>query len=230
MDERSGELRLPLFPLPNVVHFPRTYLKLHVFEPRYRRLVHDLMERTEDERAIGMVLLKPGWQRDYGGRPEIFSAGTAGFLREVEMLPDGRSNIVLEGDFRFEIRREIDERAYREALVEPVAEPSLDESDSGVRAVRQVLVELSERLAEELVETFPVKPGELTELAQQGSFEELVNRLAADLDVPALRKLELLSEPLPSRATGLLSILQSRKKVLDLLRPYRHLAGRAEHN
>ena len=34
----------PLFPLPNVVHFPHLLLPLHIFEPRYRQMVGDSME------------------------------------------------------------------------------------------------------------------------------------------------------------------------------------------
>lgn len=98
-DLEQPAVRLPLFPLPNVVHFPRTELRLHVFEPRYRRLVVDLLERSAPERWIGMVLLCPG-AAPQARRSPIFPAGTAGRLVEVEALPDGRSNILLEGGFR----------------------------------------------------------------------------------------------------------------------------------
>ena len=57
---------LPLFPLPNVVLFPNVFLPLHIFEPRYREMVADALE---SDRMIGMVLLRPGWDRDYEGRP-----------------------------------------------------------------------------------------------------------------------------------------------------------------
>jgi len=69
----------------------------------------------------------------------------------------------------------------------------------------------------------------LRQLANAG-FEETVNGLAAELDVPALRKLQLLVEPLCERADSLEGILRARRRVLDLLRPYRHLADAAAHN
>src|SRR3954464_13878825 len=56
---------LPIFPLPNVVLFPSVFLPLHIFEPRYREMVADTLK---DDRLIGMVLLRPGWQRDYDRR------------------------------------------------------------------------------------------------------------------------------------------------------------------
>lgn len=230
MDDLGLSLRLPLFPLPNVVHFPCTELRLHVFEPRYRQLVRDLLEQEKDARWIGMVLLKPGWQQDYDGSPEVFPGGTAGRLVDVELLPDGHSNIVLHGDYRFEIRREVTQRVYREALVAPLMEPDLNEQDAGVRAMRRYLLELALSLVEELSQRFPFNSGELEELASRRSFEEFVNRLAADLDVPPLRKLELLTHPLPDRASNVLSILRSRRRVLDLLRPYRRLSGDPDLN
>nr|HRC85250.1 LON peptidase substrate-binding domain-containing protein [Thermoanaerobaculia bacterium] len=145
MSTDSESTRLPLFPLPNVVHFPATHLKLHVFEPRYRRLVHDLMELTPESRFIGMVLLKPGTYRS--GPPEVFPGGTAGLLVDIESLPDGRSNILLHGDFRFEIEREMESSPYRTALVRPVQEPLINEHDAGILSVRHELIEVVETLA-----------------------------------------------------------------------------------
>src|SRR6266540_6403794 len=80
---------IPLFPLPNVVFFPRTYLPLHVFEPRYRQMVRDA---AATHRMIGMVLLKEGWETDYEGAPAIFPTGCVGRMISVQPLPDGRSN------------------------------------------------------------------------------------------------------------------------------------------
>ena len=52
-------VRIPVFPLPNVVLFPKTYLPLHIFEPRYRTMVADAALSGQ---CIGMVLLKEGWE------------------------------------------------------------------------------------------------------------------------------------------------------------------------
>ena len=227
--ERSRETFLPLVPLPDVVHFPRTELRLHVSEPRYRRLIHDLVSREDEESRIGIVLLKPGWVQSYEGRPDVFPQGTAGRLLDVEALPDGSANVVLYGDFRFELEREVDQgEPYRRALVRPVEEPWLNERDAGITLVRGSILEHLDRLAAELGERFPFRREE--ELDAETPFEELVNRIAAEIDVPAVRKLQLLHEPLPERGLSILSILRSRMQVVDTLRPYRHLAGRSELN
>jgi len=220
---------LPIFPLPNVVHFPGTELKLHIFEPRYRRLVRDLLDAEPESRWIGMVLIKPG--SGSGASPEIFPDGTAGLMIDVEPLPDGRSNIVLQGDFRFQVEREIEaETPYRRALVKPVQEPSLDETDPGIVAVRQSLTNLVTSLAREIGERFPVQPQHLEPPEDPLDFEQLVNRIAAAIDLPALSKIGLLNDSLPERALHLLGILSSRRQVLDLLRPFRHLAADPELN
>lgn len=221
---------LPLVPLPDVVHFPRTELRLQVAEPRYQRLVRDLVAREDDARWIGVVLLKPGWVEAYEGRPEVFPGGTAGRLVDVDFLPDGRANLLLYGDFRFEVQRELGGGEYRQALVRPLAEPWLNEKDAGIVAVRQEILGHVVDLAAELGDHFPIVLGETEGIGDDSPFEELVNRIAADLDVPALRKLQLLTEPLPERGLSVLSILQSRRQVVDLLRPYRHLAARSGQN
>ena len=60
---------IPIFPLPNVVLFPNVFLPLHIFEPRYRAMVADALK---GDRMIGMVLLRPGWEGDYEGRPPVY--------------------------------------------------------------------------------------------------------------------------------------------------------------
>ena len=106
--------RIPVFPLPNVVLFPKTYLPLHIFEPRYRAMVSDAVTSGQ---CIGMALLKDGWETDYYGHPPVYSIGCVGRLASVQTLADGRSNILLQGLERFEIEREWYDHAYREATI-----------------------------------------------------------------------------------------------------------------
>jgi Lon protease-like protein len=105
---------IPLFPLPNVVFFPRMPMPLHVFEPRYRRMTADALE---GDRIIGMVLLKPGWEPDYEGRPPVYPVGCAGLIEQSEKLADGRYNLVLRGISRFRIDAEHEGEPYRRASV-----------------------------------------------------------------------------------------------------------------
>lgn len=228
----SAKPSIPLFPLPDVVHFPRTDLRLHIFEPRYRKMIRDVVDREEAVRWIGMVLLKPGNEADSGAAPEIFPGGTAGRLVDIDYLPDGRSNIVLHGEFRFAVEREVGgvSLPYRRAIVRPLAEPSVDEDDPDVIAVRNELVTTCNHLSAEMGDLFPGAAQDVVALESGRSFESLVNGLAAALDLPAVRKIDLLESSLPERATELVRILRSRRRVLDLLGPFRRLAEQAEWN
>ena len=66
--------RLPLFPLANVVLFPRVKTPLHIFEPRYRQLTEHALA---GERRIGMVAVRPEHLERMRGR----SAAVRGRLR-----------------------------------------------------------------------------------------------------------------------------------------------------
>jgi len=106
---------IPLFPLPNVVFFPRTYLPLHIFEARYRKMVRDA---AAGHRMIGMVLLKEGWESDYEGAPPVFPIGCVGRMVTVQPLSDGRFNIYLQGLRRFAIQDEVGTESYRQGRIE----------------------------------------------------------------------------------------------------------------
>ncbi|HUD30821.1 MAG TPA: LON peptidase substrate-binding domain-containing protein [Novosphingobium sp.] len=92
--------RITIFPLPGAVLYPGLQLPLHIFEPRYRAMVSDALAR---DRRIGMI--QP--QRAAEGSP-LYTVGCLGRIGDVEALEDGRFNIVLTGESRFRIRRELD--------------------------------------------------------------------------------------------------------------------------
>ena len=123
--------RIPIFPLPNVVFFPKTYLPLHIFEPRYRAMVADAAARGQ---CIGMVLLKDGWEQDYDGNPPVFGVGCVGRIVSLQHLPDGRYNILLQGLRRYEIREQHYDKPYRQARIALKAEEDDVALDAPVRA------------------------------------------------------------------------------------------------
>ncbi|HEY0782346.1 MAG TPA: LON peptidase substrate-binding domain-containing protein, partial [Thermoanaerobaculia bacterium] len=165
MSDLPDGMTLPLFPLPNVVHFPQTDLKLQIYEPHYRRWVHELLERDDEEPLLlGLVLLRPEPQQGENGWPEVFPSGTAARLLEAEQLDDGGAGLLLHGEFRFAVEREVAGQPFRQALVRPLAEPRLNESDAGLVAVRGALVALVRTLAGELGSSFPVDAERTTDL------------------------------------------------------------------
>ena len=108
--------RLSIFPLPGAILFPGLQLPLHIFEPRYRDLVGSALAK---DRLIGMV--QP--QRSSDGSP-LYAIGCLGRIGDVEALEDGRYNIVLEGEKRFRISRELDvTTSFRQVEAELIDDP-----------------------------------------------------------------------------------------------------------
>jgi Lon protease-like protein len=92
--------RLAIFPLGGAVLFPRMHLPLHIFEPRYRAMISEAMARDQ---RIGMI------QPSGPGEPApLYTIGCMGRIAEIEALEDGRFNIILAGENRFRIARELD--------------------------------------------------------------------------------------------------------------------------
>ena len=197
---------LPIFPLPTTVLFPNIFLPLHIFEPRYRAMIADAID---SDRLIGMVLLKPGWERDYEGRPAVYPVGCSGVLTHVEPLSDGRYNVVLRGLDRFRVVHEDHGRPYRRAYTEPLVERALTAEDRAVlrtgRAKLEALIapgiEKTSRLGE-------ARPGLGTGAMND---EDLVNALAQYLDIEPLEKQALLERDcVRSRAESLLELLEMK--------------------
>jgi Lon protease-like protein len=117
---------VPLFPLPNVVLFPRAILPLHIFEERYKAMTADVLA---GDRRVAMALLKPGWEKDYYHLPEIEPVVCVGEILTWEKLPDGNYNFLLQGRRRARIVREIGGLSYRVAELSPLREEAALEID-----------------------------------------------------------------------------------------------------
>jgi Lon protease-like protein len=135
---------IPLFPLPTTVLFPNVFLPLHIFEPRYKQMV---AEALEGDRIIGMVLLRPGHEADYEGRPPIYPIGCSGLITQDEKLEDGRYNVVLRGIEKFSIQSEEPAavgRLYRTAVIAPIHESVAANGRLALKLERQRLQNLLE--------------------------------------------------------------------------------------
>ncbi len=138
--EKSLPAAVPLFPLPNVVLFPRAVLPLHIFEERYKAMTADALN---SHRQIAMALLRPGWEKDYHGQPEIEPVVCVGTILSHEKLSDGRYNFLLEGHTRATIVEEIRTEPYRLAQMETLGETG--GAEAGLLAHRRRLEALFER-------------------------------------------------------------------------------------
>lgn len=97
--------RLAIFPLTGAVLFPGLQLPLHIFEPRYRAMVQEVLVR---DRQIGMIQPRVIAGDEMREPPALFDVGCVGHIADVEAMDDGRFNLVLTGLTRFRVRRELE--------------------------------------------------------------------------------------------------------------------------
>lgn len=179
--------RLPIFPL-GVVLFPGTTMPLHIFEPRYRRLLADI--RASDQRFV-LLVSEPGVAE------RALPPGRLGCIAElidVVMLPDGRANIVVRGIERVALQQfEDDDAPYHVARVVPIPDVagespvalavSADECATNFRRVAQAAHALANNAA-----PVPTLPDDTTQLAWT---------IAAMTDLDFAQRYTLLGEQRP---------------------------------
>jgi uncharacterized protein len=107
---------LPMFPLGTVL-FPHMVLPLHVFEPRYRALAHDVLAA---DREFGVVLITRG--QEVGGGEQRTDVGTVARVLQAEELEDGRWLMISVGRSRFRVDRWLPDAPYPLAVVEDLPE------------------------------------------------------------------------------------------------------------
>lgn len=197
---------IPVFPLPNVVFFPRTYLPLHIFEPRYREMVADA---TAEGQVIGIALLKEGWEEHDEGAPPIHSVGCVGRLVSMQKLPDGRSNILLLGIERYVVAEEMGGKSYRRARITLQPQDDPDFLEPGLREELIGLFRESLKTHEDLAiwqKLFPLDRND----------QVLVNALSSYLGFTPLEKQFLLeAESLQQQARRLYDLVQFKRCEQD---------------
>jgi Lon protease-like protein len=197
-----SQVALPIFPLPDLTFFPRTMLPLHIFEARYRAMVTDCLAR---DKRLAVVGLKPGYEATYDGKPPVYEVTGVGRIVQWERLATGRYNLLLRGERRVRIDRELPaDTLYRMVAATPLEEtgaegPAVQALAGRVKArCRQILAAVG-RSGAEMQQTLEAlsDPGELgdqvasalvpTPATRQALLEELhverrLERLAVALD------------------------------------------------
>jgi len=199
----SRNLRVPLFPLPGAILFPRSQLPLHIFEPRYREMVRDAVD------GAGRIAMIQPHRLDDDNRAPLYDVGCVGEVVGLEELEDGRFNIVLLGSNRFRLVKESEsDTSYRCAEVD--IEAFDDDEPSPLALVQRAEVEREAR-----------RLGDAMGLAVDWNAvnrlddEMLVNAIAqvAPFDVGA--KQALLEQPeLTGRADLLVQLMQFHRAAV----------------
>lgn len=217
---------LPLFPLRGVILLPGASLPLHIFEPRYRRMLADALA---GHKLIGMIQPRLAMQDGPDMAPEIdldspplCDVGCAGRVVASEPLAEGRSLIVLRGVARFRLARELAVTTpYRQARVEyasfePFASGAPGESGASVASggVRNE----NERAEEDMdlagllldLRRYVAARGLKADLSGLGKArpEEIVNALSMNCPFTPAEKQELLeARTLKERRAALRTLL-----------------------
>jgi len=157
-----------LFPL-GIVLLPTERIPLHIFEPRYRELIHECLEH---ELSFGLLFADEGGVRELGTLARVDEV--------VERFEDGRMNVIVRGVERFRVERLTEGRSFLTASIGPVADDDEEEPDAA--------------LAERAIEAFralaaaaEAEPRDLDEESAYLSFE-----LAAQVELAAEAKQRLL--------------------------------------
>jgi Lon protease-like protein len=109
---------LPLFPLPQVVLFPHTFLPLHVFEPRYQELT---VEVLNSHHHLVLTLMRETPDPDgLGETAPVFEIGCLAEVVRAEPLTAGRWNLLVQGKHSVRIVEEVPGKVFRQAQVEEV--------------------------------------------------------------------------------------------------------------
>ena len=106
----------PLFPLPNFFLFPRSITPLHIFEPRYRQMIEDLLDGNG---RLVMGTVKEEHLEELACSPPVHPVACLGEIVRHERLPDGRFLIWLLGVARVRVREVHSIRLYRCVACEP---------------------------------------------------------------------------------------------------------------
>jgi uncharacterized protein len=210
----------PVFPLPNVVLFPKTLLPLHIFEPRYRLMT---AEALAGQKTLCVALLKPGWETDYEGSPEVYPVGCVGRIVQHRQLPDGRYQLVLHGEEKVLIEGFERLVPYRIGRLRPVIDDAEWARSPGVVEESAALLELFRRASR--------IPGAAVDLSQifspHMSPEAILNSVAMHLDVVPETKQHLLEiESVGARYRTVLQILRGASTTQERIDRVRHLFPR----
>ncbi|HEY3863335.1 MAG TPA: LON peptidase substrate-binding domain-containing protein [Verrucomicrobiae bacterium] len=108
----------PVMTLPNVTLFPQALMRLHIFEPRYRKMLEEVLETN---RMLIIAMRKPGSERE-----TPFTVAGLGLVRVCIKQPDGTSDLILEGLSRVELVSTARRTPFRVSRIRPLPTPSRD--------------------------------------------------------------------------------------------------------
>lgn len=200
---------LPIFPLPLVL-FPGVSQPLHIFEPRYRRMLADCLA---GDRRFGIAFAAADPARpEWDPVPERGAVGCIALINVAHPLPDGRSHIVTEGERRFVLHEWIEhDLPYRVARVEEFDDAPADQAE-----VETLAAEVRTQFGRLVKALGTLTDGDPPAAALPADPERLSFKVAAVLDLE------------PDAKRGLLTLRSTARRLQELTTLLRSAAREAE--
>lgn len=206
---------MPMFPLGSVL-LPSMVLPLHVFEPRYRTLMRDVLAGDPDPgspdsggAAFGVCLIERG--PEVGGDDVRLDVGTVAVVQEAAELPDGRWAVVAVGTRRVRVEAWLPDDPYPRAEVVDFPDPAPDPAQLTLLPEVTGLLHAALAKAARLGEA-PPGPVDLSDDPVLAS-----HQIATLAPVSTIDRYALLAAPTVGlRLASLLDLLTDAHEVLDL--------------
>lgn len=109
---------VPVMTLPNVAFFPQALMPLHIFEPRYRQMLRDVLATNRLFAVAGLDVRQLG---PSGAIEPPHRVASVGIIRACQKAGDGTSNLLLQGICRVKIEAIVAEQPYRRIRVRALA-------------------------------------------------------------------------------------------------------------
>lgn len=199
---------IPIFPLPRTVLLPGEVLPLHIFEPRYRRMVRDALA---SHRVLGIVEAIPDTDTEDVGAASVRPIGCVGFIAQHEELPDGRFLLWLLGLERFRIDEELHlATLYRQVRVTYVPAEESAQQLAGIQPLRQELRALLPSLVDADVTTRRMLGAQMKEVSDT----QIIALACQILELDSQRKQQILEAP--TQVDRFLMVYEDMYSHLDL--------------
>ena len=173
-------------PLPGAVLFPHALLPLCIFEPRYREMLEQALQR---DRMFSVALIKPSCP-EWHAPEDFFHLATVGLIRACVGRGDGTSNLVLQGLHRVRFT------SFEQETPFPVAKIDIVESTGDATVETEALGETVVELYRKLKRAERRLPPKINRyLEQLGDLEMLADLVASTFVEDPLRRQKMLEEP-----------------------------------
>ena len=205
---------VPVMTLPNVAFFPQALMPLHIFEPRYRQMLKDVLATNRLFAVTGLDIAQINEPGQFEPPHRVASVG---IVRACQKNANGTSNLLLQGLCRVEVLEIITDKPYRRIRVRPLPSAPVEDPAENIRLRTELarLIALKQKFGapvpSEMAEFLRTveDPEVFIDLAAFSLCEDsaLKQRLLETLDVR--RRLELFARQL----RGEIEALRIRRKL-----------------